>query len=131
MPIVNLFNQPRKLEDNEVMIHIRVSEIQTVFDFLSEKLSGAVRKTVTLDTNNYRGFWSSMINKYEYRYVLTWNEALRLHSYLRYWLEKGRDRDISVSLNSIRNFALYGVNVKCPKPIKEKSLLKKLDNFFL
>lgn len=131
MPIVNVFHQPRKLEDNEVIIHIAVSEIRTAFDFLSDKLKGRVRQTVVLDTNNYRGFWSSLMNKHEYRYVLTWNEALRLQSYLRYWLEKGRDRDISVSLASIRNFAVYGVNVKCPKNLTKKSLRQKLDDFLL
>lgn len=101
----------RTLKDEEIRITFTPSEVKRAFKYLSTKLDGPIADTVSLDTNNYRGFWSCFSSK-EYNYQFTWNEALRFHSYLRFYLERGKKTPLVVTLFQIRTFPVYGLNVK-------------------
>lgn len=105
----------RPLEDKEINIIMNRREVKRAFDYLTEQLKGHVEPYVYLDTNNYRTFFSHFIFNKEYSYRLTWNEALRLHSYLRFYIERKKKHDLSITMAQIRNFPLYGLNVKDAK----------------
>lgn len=113
--MTDTLNYIRELDEKEIKIHMTASEVKRAFHYLGEKLEGRIEEFVSLDTNNYRGFWSCMKFSKEYNYRLTWNEALRLHSYLRFYLERHKKRELDVTMSQIRNFPLYGLNVKDSK----------------
>lgn len=101
----------RPLAEDEIIIRMKPREVKRAFDYLTEQLAGKIKETVVLDTNNYRTFFSHFSSK-EYRYEFTWNEAIRFHSYLRFYLDRKKNNVIQVTLFQIRNFPLYGLNVK-------------------
>lgn len=100
----------RPLADNEIQIKMNRREVKRAFNYLGEQLAGKIKQHVVLDTNNYRTFFSHFTGR-EYRYELTWNEALRLHSYLRFYIDRDKKNKISISMSQIRNFPIYGLNV--------------------
>lgn len=110
--MTDIINYVRPLKDEEIKINMTPKEAKRVFDFLGEKLKGSIQPTVHLDTNNYRGFWSCFKFSKEYHYVLTWNEALRFHSYLRFYLEREKSHELNVTMSQIRNFPVYGLTTK-------------------
>lgn len=100
----------RELSDDEIRIKMTPREVKRAYDYLSKQLAGKIQSIVMLDTNNYRSFLSCFTNK-EFRYVLTWNEALRLHSYLRFYLDRNKNNKIEITMSQIRHFPVYGLNV--------------------
>lgn len=111
-----------KNENNNVPMVMKPREVKRAFDYLSEVLSHHPEAYVYLDTNSYRTFFSHFTNSREYSHRLTWNEALRLHSYLKFYIDRNKKTTITITTEQIRNFPIYGLNVKGERKwdVKEK-----------
>lgn len=109
-------------ENNDVPLVMNSREVKRAYNYLSEVLAHHPEAYVYLDTNTYRTFFSHFINSKECSHRLTWNEALRLHSYLKFYIDRNKKNTITITTAQIRTFPLYGLNVKGERKwdVKEK-----------
>lgn len=97
---------------NESIISLKSKEARILFKHLSEVLAGHILEEVIVHSSDYRTFWTQILSKKEYTFRLTWNEALRLHSYLRFYIERNKQHTLLIDEKKIKSFPLYGLNVK-------------------
>lgn len=95
------------------VIHLKnLTEVIRLNEKLLDILEGPIVEFITVDTNSYRGLLHAIFSRTEVNYKLSWNEALRLSSYLIYQIEKGKSKELNITEEMIRNFPIYGINVK-------------------